>query len=72
MTAQDTNASRLANEYLRLGGSRKAVLDDNAVSVRIWESEPQEASDFWERHIQSLATRQRQEVETLLPSITEE
>ncbi len=72
MTEQDTHASRLAAEYLRLGGSRKAVLDDNAVSVRIWAPEPQAASDFWERHIQSLAAPQRHEVETLLPSITEE
>lgn len=71
MTAQDTPASRLAKEYLRLGGNRKAVLDDNAVSVRIWDPEPKEASDFWESHIQSLDPRRRKEVETLLPSIAD-
>jgi hypothetical protein len=72
MTAEDTTASRLANQYLRLGGSRKAVMDDNAISIRIWDPEPPEASDFWEKHIQSLAPDERRQVETLLPSITEE
>lgn len=64
-----TEARRLAEEYLRLGGRRKSKIDDNIVNTRLWESEPPEADKFWTEHIQSLSEERRREVEIFLPSI---
>jgi hypothetical protein len=45
MTEPSTETARLANEYVRLGGKRKLKLDDNIVSTRLWDDEPQEAAE---------------------------
>jgi hypothetical protein len=66
----DTKSAQLAERYLALGGQRLSATDDNAVSTRLWESEPHEATDFWDREIASLPGAQRNEVELLLPSIS--
>jgi hypothetical protein len=50
-----TAASDLVDEYLRLGGTRKVVMDDNKISIRIWEEEPAVAAEFWNSHVDSLA-----------------
>ncbi len=67
------NASKaLAEEYLRLGGRRIAVIDDNLASSRDWCGDPPEAARFWAEHIASLSDRDRRDVETFLPSINDE
>jgi hypothetical protein len=67
----ETTASKLAAEYLRLGGVRKVVADDNLLSTRIWDNEPPEAAAFWDAKINTLAPEERTAVESLLPSISE-
>ncbi|WP_377294339.1 hypothetical protein [Rhizobium sp. SG2393] len=62
----------LAERYLQLGGRRQAIIDDNKVSVRQWDDEPEEADDFWRVHIESLDETSRREVALLLPSVSEE
>ncbi|GES40837.1 hypothetical protein FBZ98_104218 [Rhizobium sp. ERR 922] len=62
-------AQELAEEYLRLGGKRLLVMDDNILSTNSWEADPLEAEAFWKREIESLAPRQRNEVMSFLPSI---
>ena len=69
MTKPSTEAARLAEEYVRLGGKRKAKLDDNIVSTRIWDDEPAEAAEFWRDQIENLPEEKRREVETNLPNI---
>jgi hypothetical protein len=64
-----TNARKLATEYLRLGGHRRVVIDDNQTSVRNWENEPKEAEDFWRTNIETLSPQMQREVELLLPTI---
>ncbi|OHV81803.1 hypothetical protein [Ensifer sp. LCM 4579] len=64
-----TNARRLADEYLRLGGHRRVVIDDNQTSVREWESEPHEAAAFWKRHVETLSPECQREVQLFLPTI---
>jgi hypothetical protein len=61
----------LAEDYLRLGGTRHSKVDDNIVSTRQWEDEPAEASAFWEANIEPLGHKSRQEVELHLPSISD-
>ncbi|NLS01331.1 hypothetical protein HGP17_31240 [Rhizobium sp. P38BS-XIX] len=62
-------AKDLANEYLRLGGRRLLVMDDNILSTKSWESDPPEAETFWKQKVELLALRQRNEVMSFLPSI---
>jgi ABC-type hemin transport system ATPase subunit len=69
MEKLETEASRLAKHYLRLGGTRKAIIDDNRVSTRSWDPEPEEASRFWDECIAPLDDKHRREVETLLPTV---
>jgi hypothetical protein len=69
MTGLSTEAARLAEEYVRLGGKRRAKLDDNIVDTRLWEDEPDEAAAFWRDRIDSLPESERREVETNLPHI---
>lgn len=66
----DTKSSQLVERYLALGGQRRSATDDNAVSTRLWENEPDQAREFWAREIASLPEAQRKEVELLLPSIS--
>lgn len=63
---------RLAEEYLRLGGRRRAKVDDNIVSTRKWDDEPAMASSFWKEHIEPLDEKQRREVKLHLPSISDD
>lgn len=65
-----TEASTLVKRYLALGGVRKAAADDNQISTRVWENEPPDAADYWERNVASLPDVRRKEVESLLPSIS--
>ena len=62
---EQTTTARLAAEYLRLGGSRRAKIDDNRIGVRQWTHETQAAEAFWNDHIASLDDRQRDDVITL-------
>ena len=62
-------AKDLANEYLRLGGRRLLVMDDNILSTQSWEHDPPEAEAFWKQKVEMLALRQRNEVMSFLPSI---
>ena len=64
-----TQALELAREYQRLGGTRMAKIDDNLVSTRQWNSEPDEASSFWADRIEILTEKQQAEVVTHLKSI---
>ncbi|MFT3998733.1 MAG: hypothetical protein QM684_00770 [Rhizobium sp.] len=63
------SAQDLAEEYLRLGGRRLLVMDDNILSTKSWEADPPEAETFWNREIEILAPRRRSEVMSFLPSI---
>jgi hypothetical protein len=69
MTNLETNAVKLAKHYVELGGRRRAKLDDNIVSTRLWEDEPEDARHFWDAQIASLSDERRREVETHLPSM---
>ena len=64
-----TNARRLATEYLRLGGHRRVVIDDNHTSIRNWEAEPAEAEAFWRKNVETLSPEKQREVELFLPTI---
>ncbi|NTJ66370.1 hypothetical protein G6M50_26530 [Agrobacterium rhizogenes] len=63
------SAQELAKEYLRLGGKRLLVMDDNILSTKSWEADPPEAETFWKDEIEGLAPRRRNEVISFLPSI---
>jgi hypothetical protein len=69
--ADKTPSLKLAEEYLRLGGRRRAKVDDNIVSTRLWEDDPTEAAAFWKEEVEPLDAKQRQEVEVHLPSISD-
>jgi hypothetical protein len=71
MPANETNALKLAQQYLALGGTRRSKIDDNTVDVRQWEREPHEPTSFWETRIAPLPLRMRNEVETHLPSMND-
>ncbi|MCA1440030.1 hypothetical protein I6F07_07280 [Ensifer sp. IC4062] len=64
-----TNACKLAEEYLRLGGHRRVVIDDNQTSVRNWEPEPAAAEAFWRNNVEILGPERQREVQLLLPTI---
>ncbi|OCJ12856.1 hypothetical protein A6U87_05955 [Rhizobium sp. AC44/96] len=64
-----TEAARMAEEYLRLGGTRRAKIDDNLVSVRKWDDEPAEAQAFWDEMVEPLSKERQDEIVTLLPTI---
>lgn len=61
----------LAEEYIRLGGRRRAKVDDNIVSTREWESDTAEAAAFWDEKIEPLGDGAKREVELHLPSISD-
>ncbi|HEV7309535.1 hypothetical protein [Ensifer sp.] len=64
-----THARELADEYLRLGGHRRVVIDDNETSVRSWEAEPAEAETFWRNEVESLSPAAQREVQLMLRTI---
>lgn len=59
----------LATEYIRLGGKRRAVLDDNLVSTRLWDDDNAQAERFWRDNIGNLPIKARKDVEKFLPDI---
>lgn len=65
-----TEPQRLAEEYLRLGGTRKSKVDDNIINVRQWDGEPDEAERFWQDNIERLGEEERAQVILFLPSIS--
>ena len=65
----DNRSKDLADEYMRLGGHRRAVLDDNLVSTRDWETDTPEAARFWKDRVETLDRRHRDEVVAFLPTI---
>lgn len=65
-----TEALNLAKEYLRLGGKRLSVNDDNIVSTREWEHDSAEAKSFWERRIETLPMKEKAEVISHLPTVS--
>jgi hypothetical protein len=65
-------AKELADEYMRLGGRRIAVIDDNVASSRQWESDSAEAAAFWKERVETLPGEQRRDVESFLPSLNDE
>jgi len=69
MTTPQTNAAKLAADYLKLGGTLRGKLDDNIVDTKQWDDEPEEASTFWNELVQSLPDERRREVETNLPTM---
>jgi hypothetical protein len=69
---ENKTAADLAKEYLRLGGTRKSANDDNLVSTRKWDDEPQAAQEYWTEHIQPLDEDRKRELISLLPSISQE
>ena len=66
---EQTPSMKLAEEYLRLGGRRKAVIDDNFISTRAWEEDPPRAKAFWKERIEPLDADRRKEIESLLQTI---
>jgi hypothetical protein len=71
MADLETPSLKLANEYLALGGKRLSKLDDNIISSRTWDDEPEDASSFWKERIETLPQDQRTEVESHLPSMND-
>jgi hypothetical protein len=66
---EKTETRKLAEEYLRLGGTREVMIDDNKTFVRQWEHEPAEAETFWRTNIETLDADRRKDVEFFLPSM---
>lgn len=66
---EKTETRKLAEEYLRLGGTRQVMIDDNKTFVRQWEDEPADAETFWQTHIENLEAERRKDVEFFLPSV---
>ena len=60
---------QLARDYIRLGGKRRSVVDDNIVSTRDWEPDSSEADAFWTEKVETLDADQRKQVELYLPTI---
>ena len=69
MSALGNRSKDLAMTYIRLGGKRRAVLDDNLVSTREWAEDTAEAKAFWRDEIESLPDHERKDVEKFLPGI---
>ena len=67
---QRNETAELARKYLRLGGKRKSAADDNAMSTRLWQDDPEEAETCWNANIASLPSKKHREVESHLPSIS--
>lgn len=64
-----THVRELADEYVRLGGHRRVVIDDNETSVRSWEDEPAEAESFWRKEVETLPPATQREVQLMLRTI---
>ncbi len=69
MSGEETETHKLAKEYVRLGGKRQSIMDDNLVDTRKWEEDNPEAEAFWNENIKTLDDDRLREVQTHLPSI---
>jgi hypothetical protein len=69
MNGEETETHKLAKEYVRLGGKRQSIMDDNLVDTRKWEDDNPEAEAFWNENIKTLDDDRLREVQTHLPSI---
>jgi hypothetical protein len=69
MSEEETETHKLAKEYVRLGGKRQSIMDDNLVDTRKWEDDNPEAEAFWNENIKTLDDDRLREVQTHLPSI---
>lgn len=65
----EAKALDLANEYKRLGGTRLAKMDDNVISTRKWDDEPDAAATFWKEQVETLDDKKQAEVVSHLKSI---
>jgi hypothetical protein len=65
----DNALKDIADEYLRLGGHRRAVVDDNLMSTRSWEDDTPEAESFWKSKVDTLDKERRTQVVSFLPTI---
>jgi hypothetical protein len=65
----DNPSKTIADEYLRLGGHRRAVVDDNVLSIRHWENDTPEADTYWKQNIEPLDSDRREQVISFLPTI---
>jgi hypothetical protein len=65
----EAKALDLAKEYKKLGGTRLAKMDDNVVSTRQWEDEPDAASAFWKEKVEILDDKKQAEVVSHLKSM---
>jgi hypothetical protein len=70
MNGEETETLKLAKEYIRLGGKRQAIMDDNIVDTRKWEGDSPEAEAFWNENIKTLDDDRLREVQTHLPDIS--
>jgi hypothetical protein len=59
---EKTPSLNIVEEYLRLGGRRRAKVDVNIVSTRQWDDEPAEACEFWKKHVEPMDDKQRSDV----------
>ncbi|EGP55688.1 hypothetical protein Agau_L101047 [Agrobacterium tumefaciens F2] len=66
---EKTETRKLAEKYLRLGGTRQVMIDDNKTFVRQWKDEPAEAERFWQTNIENLDEERLKDVEFFLPSV---
>lgn len=67
----ETPSLRIATEYLRLGGRRRAKVDDNIVSSRSWENAPSAAEAFGREHVAHLPEKEQRDIIIHLPSISD-
>ena len=72
MTNLETSAKAIADNYIELGGGRRAIFDDNQISVRDWEDEPAAADDYWKTNIEPLTGDRRRDVLSHLPDVNDD
>ena len=69
MSTTGNRSKDLATKYIRLGGKRPSVLDDNLVSTREWAKDTADGKVFWRDKIECLPNAERKDVERFLPGI---
>ena len=72
MTNLETSAKAIADDYIELGGGRRAIFDDNQISVRDWEDEPAAADEYWKTKIEPLTGDRRRDVLSHLPDVNDD
>lgn len=69
MSTTGNRSKDLATKYIRIGGKRRSVLDDNLVSIREWAEDTAEAKVSQRDKIECLPDLERKDVEKFLPGI---